>query len=102
MSSGVGVGEGADERGGTKSTKNKARTIPPPPPGSLERRLEYLYGERGIYGNLGPCLCDHGWRHQGRLYATDMGYGWSRTTTHPDCPNHGVAEQARLKKKRKR
>ena len=56
---------------------------------SLARHLDWLYGENGCYGNKGPCTCDHAWKSLGRLERVNMGKGWVRTNTDPDCPNHG-------------
>ena len=59
------------------------------PPGSLERHMEWLYGENGVYGNKGPCTCRHTWGSLGVLDRVNMGKGWVRVCTDPACPNHG-------------
>jgi hypothetical protein len=42
------------------------------------------------------CPCDRRWGHFGLLYGISMGHGWIRTSTDPDCPEHGIeAERAR-------
>lgn len=40
--------------------------------------------------------CGYRWGSFGRSMGFHEGYGWIRTTTDPDCPEHGVeAEKAR-------
>jgi hypothetical protein len=43
------------------------------------------------------CTCAHEWRKcTGRLYGISTGPGWVRTSTEPECPQHGtVAEEQR-------
>lgn len=75
---------------------------------SLERHLHWLYGPGGVYSQgpgatFGKCRCDHGWRSLGRANGINMGKGWVRLTTHPDCPHHGTkAEKARERRIRAR
>jgi hypothetical protein len=64
-----------------------------PAPGeseSMERHLDWLYGPNGCYPGNTPCKCDHAYQGLGRLHGIDMGKGWVRTTTHPECPHHGL------------
>lgn len=41
------------------------------------------------------CKCDYAWRGLGRLHGINMGNGWVRITTHPDCPTHVHAYRCR-------
>lgn len=61
----------------------------------LKRKLEWLYRGKP------ECKCDHGWCNQGRQDGIDMGYGFSRTSTHPYCPHHGTAAVAEWKRQQK-
>jgi hypothetical protein len=40
------------------------------------------------------CTCSHAWRSHGRLHGVSMGMGWSRMTTEPECPHHGIVAEA--------
>lgn len=62
---------------------------------SLKRHLEWLYGKGGVYGGDGsPCRCEHAWKPLGRDGSVNMGSGWVRTTTHPNCPHHPITKKA--------
>jgi len=45
-----------------------------------------------LFGSV-PCRCDHAIRPLGVLHDLQMGEGWVRITTHPDCPWHGTKAQ---------
>ena len=47
---------------------------------------------RWLFGDV-PCRCDHAIRPLGVLHDLQMGDGWVRITTHPDCPWHGTKAQ---------
>jgi hypothetical protein len=57
-------------------------------PESLRRYLRWLYPNP-----LKPCRCEHAYIGLGMLQGINMGKGWVRTTTHPDCHHHGTAAQ---------
>jgi hypothetical protein len=50
---------------------------------SLSKHKDWLYGDQPE-----PCRCDHAWVSQGRFMNVNMGMGWSRMNTHPDCLHH--------------
>lgn len=52
-------------------------------PESLARWMEWLYGDQPE-----SCRCDSAWKSLGRLHGVDMGKGWVRMNTHPDCLHH--------------
>lgn len=60
---------------------------------SLERHLAWLYPDPSK-----PCLCDSGWVSYGTLHGVNMGKGWARTSTHPDCYHHGTKAQETYKR----
>lgn len=72
---------------------------------SLRRHLAWLYtGKDAVYSeNAGtPCLCEHAFKGLGRVYGMDMGKGWVRMTTNPNCVHHGTkAEKERKERQRK-
>lgn len=54
---------------------------------SLERHLMWLYG------STTRCRCEHALVSAGRVDRINMGRMWARTTTHPNCPEHGTTAQ---------
>jgi len=40
---------------------------------------------------IADCTCTWQFKGTGRLYGVDLGKGWVRMTTGPDCPVHGKA-----------
>lgn len=54
----------------------------------LTRKLRWLYPDPSR-----PCRCAHDYVRLGSLQGVNMGKGWVRTGTHPDCYHHGTAEQ---------
>lgn len=68
---------------------------------ALQRHLDWLYGPNGCYEAKGqPCLCDHAYQSLGHDGGVNMGKGWVRTTTHPECVHHGTVAQAEWDRKR--
>lgn len=64
---------------------------------SLTRNLTWLYGDPK------RCKCEHSMESLGIVDRINMGKGWVRTTTHPDCPEHGTAaERARRARQKSR
>lgn len=57
-------------------------------PESLDRHYAWLYPNKAR-----PCRCEHAYRSLGRDGRINMGKGWVRVTTHPDCYHHGTAAQ---------
>ena len=51
------------------------------PQDSLSKWMAYL--------QIGDCPCRFEWKSLGRLYKVNMGKGWIRMNTNPDCPHHG-------------
>lgn len=62
---------------------------------SLDRWLDYLFKGEPM------SKCDYAYRGLGRQDHIDMGKGWVRITTHPDCPQHGTKAEAERKKRLK-
>lgn len=73
----------------------------PGSPESLRRHLEWLYGKHGVYPGNTPCRCEHAFARLGQVNGVDMGSGWVRTTTHPNCFHHGDAAQKRWREHRR-
>jgi hypothetical protein len=65
----------------------------PGSPEDLKRHLAWLYPNPQK-----PCRCEHGYGSMGSLMGMQMGKGWSRTTTHPNCVHHGTKAQQIFKK----
>lgn len=42
--------------------------------------------------DFGQCKCEHAIQSLGVLYKINMGKGWVRTTTHPECPEHALCQ----------
>jgi len=58
---------------------------------ALEQWNNFLYPDPAK-----PCICLSDYKGLGRFYGVDMGKGWVRVTTHPDCLHHGTqAERER-------
>lgn len=55
---------------------------------SLDRWMRHVYGDL-------KCRCDFAYKGLGRLHGVDMGKGWVRITTHPDCPHHKPRKKAK-------
>lgn len=62
---------------------------------ALDRNLAFI--------GIADCKCEHAKRPLGRLHGVNMGKGWVRITTHPDCRYHGTAaEKERAKRTKQR
>lgn len=55
---------------------------------SLKKHMAWLYPNPNK-----PCRCEHAYKGMGKLHGMNMGKGWVRLTTHPDCYHHGTKAQ---------
>lgn len=54
------------------------------------------------YLKIQDCTCRLEWKSLGRLDRINMGKGWVRMTTEPECPDHGTKAQAAWEKAHRR
>ncbi len=62
-----------------------------------DKHMDWLFGDSG----LPMCKCAHAIRSLGRQDGINMGKGWVRITTHPECAHHGTKAEAERKARQK-